>query len=339
MLVEFAIQLAVAQVVVVLDCTVGVRLAIAGVGARQAGTSRAQIALGARIAIGVASLTFMERHQLARPRCGFADVMPTKIVVNCRADHDRGRIERALIGLEIAVQIAIANVAIFKFGAILVGLALANVDAGFANAGFAMIAACAAVAIGIAWQILLYRRDFATAGNRIAQVLATRAVQRRRAHDDGRRIERATGGLAGLVAIKCAIAGVAVVKFGAVGVLAAGTSIGAAYAFARSAHVARCAQVAVIARLAFVLRHVAASGADRQAHSVLDVLAQLALTKTVFVAGACHHRRRIYFAFCGLHIAVQRAIAEIAVFGGRAIRVFGAVARIGAAGLAGAAAA
>lgn len=67
-----------------------------------------------------------------------------------------------MIGLEIAVQVAVAGVAVFKFSAILVSLALANVDSRFAYADFAVIAAGAAVAVGVTWQVFLHRSRLTT---------------------------------------------------------------------------------------------------------------------------------------------------------------------------------
>lgn len=76
---KLAIQLTIAQVVVILHGAVGIGLAIAGVRARHAHADRAQVRLGTRITVRIASEIFIARHQFANASRGFADVVPTKL--------------------------------------------------------------------------------------------------------------------------------------------------------------------------------------------------------------------------------------------------------------------
>lgn len=223
------------------------------------------------------------------------------------ARHHRRRIDLALAGRKVAKQRAIAEVAVFVLGAVGIAGAAAGVGTRLALAVHAGIAGGADVAV-IARNPVADGRHLALAAGFVADVLAASGVQAAGAEDGGCGVELAL--TAHLVAKQLAVAGVAVLVRGAVGVAGAHAGDGAGHARASAAIVARGAGLAVRARA--VLGQVGGgAGARRgQAHG---------LFARVGGRGALDHGRRVDLAGVGRQVAVQRAVAQIVVFLSRAI--------------------
>ena len=258
----------------------------------------------------VANLTIHGELHGAFAGLGVADGGSTGPVIDRGAVHHRGRVRPTLSAGEVAVQGAVADVAIFEHGAVAVGLAVADVAAGpsRAHAIFAAVLG-AAQTVGVACLAIGRRLAAAFACLGIAGRHGAGAIGEVAACHHRARIHLA--GVRPLVAVVAAIADVLVVEGDTIRVALAG-ALGGAHTGTGLAGVVARADVAIVAAAAvrcWVGAALAVGGVA--SHLLAGHLARL----------AGDNGGGIHLAHTRSHGAVQIAVAGVAIFELQAVRV------------------